>query len=302
MREGAAAMTTPFITVRDLLRYAVSRFNASGLAYGHGSDNAYDEAAYLILHTLHLPLDTLEPFFDARLLASEIEEVLAVIARRADERLPAAYITHEAWMHGRRFYVDERVIVPRSFIGELLEDGLQPYVADPDEVGAVLELCTGSASLAILAAHAFPNADVDAVDISAPALEVAALNVTEYGLEDRIALFEGDLFAPLPERRYDVVIANPPYVNSASMAELPAEYRHEPALALAGGDDGMDIVRRIVGEARNWLTEEGVLIVEIGNERAHVEAAFGGLDLVWLPTSAGEDSVFLLSANDLPAP
>ncbi|HWC44955.1 MAG TPA: 50S ribosomal protein L3 N(5)-glutamine methyltransferase [Casimicrobiaceae bacterium] len=295
-------MTTPFITVRDLLRYAVSRFNASGLAYGHGSDNAYDEAAYLILHTLHLPLDTLEPFFDARLLASEIEEVLAVIARRADERLPAAYITHEAWMHGRRFYVDERVIVPRSFIGELLEDGLQPYVADPDEVGAVLELCTGSASLAILAAHAFPNADVDAVDISAPALEVAALNVTEYGLEDRIALFEGDLFAPLPERRYDVVIANPPYVNSASMAELPAEYRHEPALALAGGDDGMDIVRRIVGEARNWLTEEGVLIVEIGNERAHVEAAFGGLDLVWLPTSAGEDSVFLLSANDLPAP
>lgn len=295
-------MTTPFITVRDLLRYAVSRFNASGLAYGHGSDNAYDEAAYLILHTLHLPLDTLEPFFDARLLASEIEEVLAVIARRADERLPAAYITHEAWMHGRRFYVDERVIVPRSFIGELLEDGLQPYVADPDEVGAVLELCTGSASLAILAAHAFPNADVDAVDISAPALEVAALNVTEYGLEDRVALFEGDLFAPLPERRYDVIIANPPYVNSASMAELPAEYRHEPALALAGGDDGMDIVRRIVGEARNWLTEEGVLIVEIGNERAHVEAAFGGLDLVWLPTSAGEDSVFLLSANDLPAP
>jgi ribosomal protein L3 glutamine methyltransferase len=295
-------MTTPFITVRDLLRYAVSRFNASGLAYGHGSDNAYDEAAYLILHTLHLPLDTLEPFLDARLLASEIEEVLAVIARRADERLPAAYITHEAWMHGRRFYVDERVIVPRSFIGELLEDGLQPYVADPDEVGAVLELCTGSASLAILAAHAFPNADVDAIDISAPALEVAALNVTEYGLEDRIALFEGDLFAPLPERRYDVIIANPPYVNSASMAELPAEYRHEPALALAGGDDGMDIVRRIVGQARNWLTEEGVLIVEIGNERAHVEAAFGGLDLVWLPTSAGEDSVFLLSANDLPAP
>ena len=294
-------MTTPFITVRDLLRHAVSRFTASRLAFGHGSDNAYDEAAYLILHTLHLPLDTLEPFLDARLLASEIDEVLAVIARRADERLPAAYITHEAWMHGRRFYVDERVIVPRSFIGELLEDGLQPYVADPDEVGAVLELCTGSASLAILAAHAFPNADVDAVDISAPALEVAQLNVAEYGLDDRIALFEGDLFAPLPERSYDVIIANPPYVNSASMAELPAEYRHEPALALAGGDDGMDIVRRIIGEARNWLTDEGVLIVEIGNERAHVEAAFGGLDLVWLPTSAGEDSVFLIQASDLPA-
>lgn len=294
-------MTTPFITVRDLLRYAVSRFNASGLAFGHGSDNAYDEAAYLVLHTLHLPLDTLEPFLDARLLASEIDQVLAVIARRADERVPAAYITREAWMHGRRFYVDERVIVPRSFIGELLEDGLQPYVADPDEVSAVLELCTGSASLAILAAHAFPNADVDAVDISPPALEVARLNVADYGLDDRIALFEGDLFAPLPERSYDVIIANPPYVNSASMAELPAEYRHEPSLALAGGDDGMDVVRRIVGVARNWLTDEGVLIVEIGNERAHVEAALGGLDLVWLPTSAGEDSVFLVQAGDLPA-
>ncbi len=295
-------MTTPFITVRDLLRYAVSRFNAAGLAFGHGSDNAYDEAAYLILHTLHLPLDTLEPFFDARLLPSEVDAVLAVIARRADERVPAAYITHEAWMHGRRFYVDERVIVPRSFIGELLDDGLQPYVADPDEVSAVLELCTGSASLAILAAHAFPNADVDAVDISAQALEVARLNVTEYGLDDRIALFEGDLFAPLPERSYDVIIANPPYVNSASMAELPAEYRHEPELALAGGEDGMDIVRRIIGESRNWLTDEGVLIVEIGNERAHVEAAFGGLELVWLPTSAGEDSVFLIQASDLPSP
>lgn len=294
-------MTTPFITLRDLLRHAVSRFNASGLAFGHGSDNAYDEAAYLLLHTLHLPLDTLEPFLDARLLASEIEEVLAVIARRADERVPAAYITREAWMHGRRFYVDERVIVPRSFIGELLDDGLQPYVADPDEVGAVLELCSGSGSLAILAAHAFPNADVDAVDISAAALEVARINVAQYALDDRIALFEGDLFAPLPERSYDVIIANPPYVNSHSMAELPAEYRHEPALALAGGEDGMDIVRRIIGEARNWLTDEGVLIVEIGNERAHVEAAFGGLDLVWLPTSAGEDSVFLIQASDLPA-
>ena len=294
-------MTTPFITLRDLLRHAVSRFNASGLAFGHGSDNAYDEAAYLILHTLHLPLDTLEPFLDARLLASEIEEVLAVIARRADERVPAAYITREAWMHGRRFYVDERVIVPRSFIGELLDDGLQPYVADPDEVGAVLELCSGSGSLAILAAHAFPNADVDAVDISAAALEVARINVAQYALDDRIALFEGDLFAPLPERSYDVIIANPPYVNSHSMAELPAEYRHEPALALAGGEDGMDIVRRIIADARNWLTDEGVLIVEIGNERAHVEAAFGGLDLVWLPTSAGEDSVFLIQASDLPA-
>lgn len=293
-------MTTPFLTVRDLLRYAVSRFTQAQLAFGHGSANAYDEAAYLLLHTLHLPLDTLDPFLDARLLDSEIEAMLNVIERRAAERVPAAYITQEAWMHGRQFYVDERVIVPRSFIGELLDDGLQPYVADPDEVGAVLELCTGSGCLAILAADAFPNADVDAVDISADALEVAHLNVAGYDLEDRIALFEGDLFAPLPERRYDVIIANPPYVNSDSMQALPPEYRHEPELALAGGPDGMDIVRRIIGEARNWLTEEGVLVVEIGNERANVEAAFGGLDLVWLSTSGGDDSVFLIQASDLP--
>lgn len=204
-------------------------------------------------------------------------------------------------MHGCRFHVDERVIVPRSFIGELLEDGLQPYVADPDEVGAVLELCTGSGCLAILAAHAFPNADIDAVDLSPQALEVAQINVGHYGLDDRVALFEGDLFAPLPERRYDVIITNPPYVNAESMRALPAEYQHEPEMALAGGEDGMDVVRRILKEARNWLTDDGVLVVEIGNERANVEAAFGGLDLVWLSTSGGDDNVFLIQAADLPS-
>lgn len=293
-------MTLPFSTVRDLLRFAVSRFNQANLSFGHGSANAYDEAAYLILHTLHLPLDLLEPFLDARLSAAEIDAVLNVIERRATERVPAAYITQEAWMHGFHFYVDERVIVPRSFIGELLQDGLQPYVEDPEQVSAVLELCTGSGCLAILAAHAFPNADIDAVDLSAPALEVATRNVTDYKLDDRIALFEGDLYTPLAERRYDVIISNPPYVNAASMQELPAEYRHEPDMALAGGADGMDIVRRIIADARNWLTDDGVLVVEIGNERQHVEAAFGGLDLVWLSTSAGDDNVFLIQAADLP--
>jgi len=278
-------MTLPFSTVRDLLRFAVSRFTQAELSFGHGSANAYDEAAYLVLHTLHLPLDLLEPFLDARLTAAEIDAVLNVIERRAAERVPAAYITQEAWMHGFRFHVDERVIVPRSFIGELLQDGLQPYVEDPEQVSAVLELCTGSGCLAILAAHAFPNADIDAVDLSAPALEVATRNVTDY---------------KLAERRYDVIISNPPYVNAASMQELPAEYKHEPNMALAGGADGMDIVRRIIAEARNWLTEDGVLVVEIGNERAHVEAAFGGLDLVWLSTSAGDDNVFLIQAADLP--
>ncbi|TDN69671.1 50S ribosomal protein L3 N(5)-glutamine methyltransferase [Paraburkholderia sp. BL10I2N1] len=293
-------MTLPFSTVRDLLRFAVTRFNQGQLSFGHGSSNAYDEAAYLILHSLHLPLDLLDPFLDAKLTATEVDAILRVIERRATDRVPAAYITQEAWMHGFRFHVDERVIVPRSFIGELLQDGLQPYVEDPEQVSAVLELCTGSASLAILAAHAFPNADIDAVDLSAPALEVAGKNVAEYSLDDRIALFEGDLFAPLAERRYDVIIANPPYVNAESMKSLPAEYRHEPEMALAGGADGMDIVRRIIGEARNWLTDEGVLVVEIGNERANVEAAFGGLDLVWLSTSAGDDNVFLIQAADLP--
>ena len=293
-------MTLPFSTVRDLLRFAVTRFNQAELSFGHVSANAYDEAAYLVLHSLHLPLDLLEPFLDAKLTTAEIDAVLSVIERRAAERVPAAYITQEAWMHGFRFHVDERVIVPRSFIGELLQDGLQPYVEDPEQVGAVLELCTGSGCLAILAAHAFPNADIDAVDLSKPALEVATRNVDEYKLDDRIALFEGDLFEPLPERRYDVIIANPPYVNAESMATLPAEYRHEPEMALAGGADGMDIVRRIIGEARNWLTEDGVLVIEIGNERANVEAAFGGLDLVWLSTSAGDDNVFLIQAADLP--
>ncbi|CAE6696528.1 MULTISPECIES: 50S ribosomal protein L3 N(5)-glutamine methyltransferase [Paraburkholderia] len=293
-------MTLPFSTVRDLLRFAVSRFNQAELSFGHGSANAYDEAAYLILHTLHLPLDLLEPFLDARLSPAEVDAVLNVIERRAGQRVPAAYITQEAWMHGFRFHVDERVIVPRSFIGELLQDGLQPYVEDPEQVGAVLELCTGSGCLAILAAHAFPNADIDAVDLSAPALEVATRNVADYHLDDRIALFEGDLYAPLAERRYDVIISNPPYVNATSMQELPAEYKHEPDMALAGGADGMDIVRRIIAEARNWLTEDGVLVVEIGNERANVEAAFGGLDLVWLSTSAGDDNVFLIQAADLP--
>ena len=293
-------MALPFTTVRDLLRFAVSRFTEADLSFGHGSSNAFDEAAYLVLHTLHLPIDTLDPFLDARLLDTEIDAIMKVIERRATDRVPAAYITHEAWMHGHRFYVDERVIVPRSFIGELLQDGLQPYVQDPDEVTRVLELCTGSGCLAILAAQAFQNADIDAVDISATALEVAHKNVDDYDLDSRVALYEGDLFAPLPVGRYEVIITNPPYVNALAMQTLPAEYRHEPELALAGGADGMDIVKRIVGEARKWLTEDGVLVVEIGNERANVEATLGGLDIVWLSTSAGDDNVFLIQAADLP--
>jgi len=294
-------MTHPFNTVRDLMRYAVSRFTEAQVSFGHGTANAYDEAAYLILHTLHLPLDMLDPFLDAQLLDSERDTVMHVIERRATERVPAAYITGEAWMHGYRFTVDERVIVPRSLIGEVLHERLHPWIDEPEAVSAVLELCTGSGCLAILAADAFPNSEVDAVDVSTDALEVAHRNVTDYTLDDRIALFAGDLYEPLPQRRYDLIISNPPYVNAESMLSLPAEYRHEPTLALAGGIDGMDLVRRIIGEAREWLTDDGLLVIEIGNERANVEAAFGGLDLTWLTTSAGDDAVFLLHAADLPA-
>lgn len=292
---------SPLQTVRDLLRLAVSRFTAAKLSFGHGSANAYDEAAYLVLHTLSLPLDTLDPFLDARLLPEEIDAVLKVIDRRVTERVPAAYITHEAFMHGLRFYVDSRVIVPRSFIGELLQDGLQPWLGDVEEIGPVLELCTGSGCLPIIAAHVWPNAHVDAVDISSDALAVARRNVADYKMEDRIALYQGDLYAPLPSgATYDVILTNPPYVNEQSMRDLPAEYLTEPRIALAGGDDGMDIVRRIVAGAKKRLNPGGVLVVEIGNEHANVQAAFPELDIVWLSVSAGDDQVFLVTYDALP--
>ncbi|RZT41983.1 50S ribosomal protein L3 N(5)-glutamine methyltransferase [Cupriavidus agavae] len=295
------ATTSPLQTVRDLLRLAVSRFTAARLSFGHGSANAYDEAAYLVLHTLNLPLDTLDPFLDARLLPEEVDAVLKVIERRVTERVPAAYITHEAFMHGLRFYVDSRVIVPRSFVGELLHDGLEPWIGDIGQIGPVLELCTGSGCLPIIAAHVWPNARIDAVDISPDALAVARRNVADYKMEDRIALFEGDLYGPLPSgATYDVILTNPPYVNEQSMRELPAEYQAEPRIALAGGDDGMDIVRRIVAGAKKRLNPGGVLVVEIGNERRYVEAAFPDLDIVWLSVSAGDDQVFLVTYEALP--
>ena len=295
------ATPSPLKTVRDLLRLAVSRFTAARLSFGHGSANAYDEAAYLVLHTLNLPLDTLDPFLDARLLPEEVDAVLEVIDRRVTERVPAAYITHEAFMHGLRFYVDSRVIVPRSFIGELLQDGLEPWLGDIGQIGPVLELCTGSGCLPIIAAHVWPNARIDAVDISSDALAVARRNVADYKMEARIALFEGDLYAPLPSgATYDVILTNPPYVNEQSMRELPAEYLAEPRLALAGGDDGMDIVRRIIAGAKKRLNPGGVLVVEIGNEHDNVEAAFPDLDIVWLSVSAGDDQVFLVTYDALP--
>jgi ribosomal protein L3 glutamine methyltransferase len=291
--------TSLFTTPRDLLRYAVTRFNAAKLFFGHGSVEAIDEAAYLILHTLSLPLDKLDPFLDARLLPEEVQAVLDVIERRTVQRVPAAYITNEAWLGTYSFYVDERALVPRSFIAELIPQYFSPWVTDPDDVANVLELCTGSGCLAIMMADAFPNAHVDAVDISRDALDVARRNVETYKLEDRVTLIESDLYQNVPKKKYDLIVTNPPYVNSASMGKLPPEYLAEPQLALAGGVDGMDLVRRIVSGAAELLTDDGLLIVEIGNEREYAERAFGDLGLTWLTTSAGDDMVFLLTADQL---
>jgi ribosomal protein L3 glutamine methyltransferase len=287
--------------VRDWLRYAVSRFGEMKLAFGHGSADAYDEAAYLLLHGLHLPLDRLEPFLDARLTQAERQTLAHLFSRRIDDRVPAAYLTHEAWLGEFRFYVDERVIIPRSFIAELLPGGLESYVGPAVGVKSALDMCTGSGCLAILMAHAYPEADVDAVDISSEALTVAQRNVSDYGLADRVNLIRSDLFTNLPEKNYDLIISNPPYVTALAMDELPAEYRHEPRLALAGGDDGLDPLRILVKEAPRFLNHGGALVVETGHNREAAEAAFPRLPMVWLPTATSDDSVFLVKREDLVA-
>ena len=291
--------TTPFSTPRDLLRYAVTRFNAAKLFFGHGSAEAFDEAAYLILHTLKLPLDRLDPFLDAKLLPEEVLQVLQVIERRTSERVPAAYITNEAWLGTYAFYVDERVLVPRSFIAELIPNFFSPWVTNPFEVENVLELCTGSGCLAIMMADVYQNAVVDAVDISKDALAVAERNIRDYKLEGRVNPIESDLYENVPFKKYDLIVTNPPYVNADSMAKLPPEYLREPQIALHGGQDGMDLVRKIVAGAAERLTPEGILVVEIGNEAEYAEAAFGHLGLTWLTTSAGDEAVFLLTAEQL---
>jgi ribosomal protein L3 glutamine methyltransferase len=293
--EAAGALKT----VRDCLRFGISRFNEAQVFFGHGSDNAYDEAAYLILHTLHLPLDQLDPFLDAALTQSEVQAILNVFAQRVEKRVPAAYLTNEAWLVGHRFYVDERVIVPRSFIAELLDDQLVPWIDDPEGVTRVLDMCTGSGCLAILAALAFPNAEVDGVDISTDALEVAKRNIADYALPERVNPIRSNLFEKLGDTKYDLIISNPPYVDAPSMAALPPEYRHEPQLALAGGESGLDITRTILKEAAAHLVPGGVLAVEIGHNRAALEEAYPDLPFTWLNVAAGDDFVFLLHREDL---
>jgi ribosomal protein L3 glutamine methyltransferase len=286
-------------TVRDWLRSATSRFTAENLTFGHGTSSALDEAAYLILHTLHLPVDELDPWLDCRLTRAERGEVAAIVDKRIATRKPAPYLTNEAWIKGHSFYCDERVLVPRTYFGELLEERLSAVVTDPDAVESVLDLCTGSGCIAILAALTFPNAVVDAADISADALAVAERNVAEYGLEDRVRLIRSDLFAGLAGKRYDLILSNPPYVAAEAMAAFPAEYRAEPAIAHAGGGDGMDLVRRILQHARQHLEPDGALVVEVGTGGPLLERDFPRLPFLWLATEESEGEVFALPASAL---
>jgi ribosomal protein L3 glutamine methyltransferase len=288
-------------TVRDLLRYGVSRLAAAGASLGHGTDDPWDEAAWLVLWSQHLPLDRLDPVLDARLAPVEVAAAVDLIERRCTERLPAAYLTGEAWLRGTRFLCDPRALVPRSPIAEVLDAGtLEPWLPEPRAVRRVMDLCTGGGSLAILAALRFPEASVTATDLSAEALALAAENVALHALGGRIDLRAGSLWAPVAGERFDLIVCNPPYVNTRAMAALPDEYRHEPRGALAGGDDGMDLVRGIVAGARRHLSAGGLLVLEIGHEAGHFEAAFPRLEATWLPTEGGDDRIVLLERDALP--
>jgi len=287
-------------TIRDWLRYSVSRFEEAGIFYGHGTANAYDEAAWLIMACLHLPHDTLENFLDAQLVDSEKKHLLHLIERRISERIPTAYLVREAWLKGYKFYVDERVIVPRSFIAELLEDSLSPWIEFAEMVESAADICTGSGCLGVLLADAFPDASIDVVDISPDALAVANINIANYGLQERITAIQSDMFAALQGKSYDLIISNPPYVDAPSMALLPQEYRNEPQLALGSGNDGLDHTHTLLREANNHLNDGGLLIVEIGHNRDALLAAYPDVPFTWLEVESGNEFVFLLSKEQLP--
>lgn len=294
-------------TLRDVLRYAVSAYNRTGLHFGHGSSTPLDEAVFLILDSLDLPIDDFNAFADARLTGREKAMLGERIARRVGDRAPAAYLTGRSYLQGFRFRADARALVPRSFIADLLfsplfdgsGDALE-LVEDPAAIESVLDLCTGGGSLAILAAHVFANAMIDAVDLSGDALALAAENVVDYGLRDRITLAQGDLFAPVADRTYDLILTNPPYVDAGTMASLPAEFRAEPEMALAAGDDGFDVVRRILGEARAHLNDGGGLLCEIGLDRDILEAEYPETPFLWLDTEQSDGEVFWLAKEHLP--
>jgi ribosomal protein L3 glutamine methyltransferase len=285
------------MTLIEAIERASARLEQAGVSFGHGTSNAFDEAAWLVLWRLQLPLHELDAVAQRELTADEATQIDALVEQRIATRQPAAYLTHEAWLQGVPFYVDERAIVPRSFIAELIADGgIDPWLSEHTQ--RVLDLCTGNGSLAVLAAMAWPEVSVDAADLSTDALAVARINVDKHGLAKRITLIESDGLAAL-RGPYDLILCNPPYVNAASMAALPAEYRAEPALALAGGDDGMDFIRALLRDAPSRMSEHAVLVLEIGNERAHFERAFPKLEVVWLSTSAGDDQVLLVTRDSL---
>lgn len=293
--------TAALVTVCDFIRYAVSRFTEADLFFGHGTDNGFDEAAFIVLEALGLPPERLDSFWNARLTEDERAKLTALIHDRIASRKPAPYLVNKAYIQGMPFYVDERVIVPRSFIGELINAEDAPPFADREaDISSVLDLCTGSGCLAVLAAHTFPQASVDAIDLSPAALDVARRNVADYGLEERITLYKGDLFSALPpEKRYDLIISNPPYVDREGMERLPPEYRHEPAMALEAGDDGLDIVRRILAQAAAHLNEGGGLLCEIGRCRESLELAFPRLPFLWLDTADSSGEVFWIGKDSL---
>lgn len=293
-----ASAANRLTTIRDLLRFAVSQFEAAQLFYGHGTDNAFDEATYLIFATLHLPLDNLSPFLDATLLPEEIAAVLKILHTRITTRQPAAYLTNEAWLHHYRFYVDQRVIVPRSFIAELLLTQFEPWI-NPEEITQALDLCTGSGCLAIMMADIFPEAHIDAIDLSEDALSVAKQNVNMYGFDSRVNLIHSNLFEKIEGCTYDLIISNPPYVDAVSVEKLPPEYLCEPEMALGSGVDGLDITRQILNQACHFLNPNGVLIVEIGHNQEGLEAAYPTLPFTWLPTQSGEHFVFMLTREEL---
>ncbi len=294
-----AAGRVSAITVRELVATAHARLKRARLAFGHGTANARDEAVYLVLHALKLPPDRLTPFLTRKATRAERKRAQRLVEERIRRRIPAAYLTHEAWLGDYRFYVDERVIVPRSFIAELLRERLAPWITEPHRIRCALDLCTGSGCLAIVLAKTFASARIDAVDISHAALAVAKRNVTTYRLRRRVRLLKSDMFSALHDERYDLIVANPPYVSTGAMRTLPREYRHEPRLALAGGTDGFAAVRVILREAARHLMADGLLVVEIGHNRKRLEAAFPQLPFVWPQTSGGDDCVFMLERRHL---
>ncbi|MGZ8152758.1 MAG: 50S ribosomal protein L3 N(5)-glutamine methyltransferase [Methylovulum sp.] len=298
MKTTSPEVLTTLSTLRDYIRWAASRFNQAGIAFGHGSVTALDEAAAIVLHTIYQPYNLAESYLDTTLTPGERKAIIDIVDKRIQTRMPAAYLTHEAIFAGLAFYVDERVLVPRSPIAELIEQRFSPWV-DEDQVEQILDLCTGSACIAIACAYAFPHASIEAVDLSPDALAVAEINVDKHQLSESVTLYQSDLFNALPDKRYDVIVSNPPYVSIAEWEQLPAEFLAEPEMGFKGGESGLDIVIRILGDADAYLTEQGILIIEVGSSAETLQDTFPDVPFYWLDFERGGDGVFLLTAEQV---